>query len=63
MKRQLLSVTRSGRPTRYFIDGKRVSFEAYEDIKAGQTLDTFVTKIDGPILRQYCTVTIAPLSP
>lgn len=53
----LQTVSDSGK--RYFIDGKRVSREAFLSIKTGPhvRLDCFMTRATRKIVRNYCTAT------
>lgn len=52
----LRTVTDKG--TRYYIDGKRVSLEAFQDIKFRRRQDCFITRATRKAVRDYSTVTI-----
>ena len=39
--------------TRYYIDGKRVSWDQYDAAKYGRTLDSFLAVFTGATVRHY----------
>lgn len=50
----LLTVRKPGKPSRWYVGGKRVSQTAYDESRTGKTLDSFLTKVakDGTV-RHY----------
>lgn len=52
---QLLQ-TKTPSGTRHFVDGTRVSKDVVDRLKATHDQDTFQTKVDGDVVRQYSSL-------
>lgn len=52
---QFLFICYNDRPgSRYYVDGKRVSREAYQLAQINKYLNSFHTVISGHVIRHYC---------
>lgn len=62
MKRHQLLKTTTAKGTRYYVDSRRVSREAFLEIKSGpnKRQDCFITRSDKAGTRDYSCLTITP---
>ena len=56
MKTHQLCQTVTAKGKFYYIDGKRVSFDAFVEFKFGRRMDSFVTRVSPHAVKNFSTV-------